>query len=107
MRRSARSEFEFGPACCPVVLARSRQNRLEYSDDSRVELAFYSLSEAKSGNATRHRIAIRTLGRHSIVGVCDGDDSREQRYLVTMQTIGISLTVEAFVVMTRPVVAAY
>ena len=56
------------------------------------------LSQTHAGDLTWHRVAIRTVGRHRVIGVCNGDDAREKRNLVAKQAVGIALPINALMV---------
>jgi hypothetical protein len=59
-----------------IILGRARKDGLERGDNGRVELSFNRLSQAQARHATRHCIAVRTIRRHGVVGVGNGNDPR-------------------------------
>jgi len=87
---------ELIPTCLELPTS---ENRLESKDDLGVELAPNSLSKPHAGDSTRHRVAIRPVGGHGVIGIRDGDDPREKRNVVSSKTVWISLAINSFVMM--------
>ena len=73
------------------------KNRLESKDDLGIKLTPNRLSETHASDAARHRVAIRPIGSHRVISVCDSDDSRKERNIVPAKTIWISLAINPFV----------
>ena len=64
----------------PFGTPRTRcEDRLEGSDNGRIELTPDRLREAEASDAARHCVAIRTIRRHRVVGISHGDDPRQER----------------------------
>jgi hypothetical protein len=61
----------------PILLFGGRKDRLKRRNYGGVELGLHGLSEAQACDATGKRIAVRTIRRHGVVGVCNSNDSRE------------------------------
>jgi hypothetical protein len=58
-----------------LIIGVSRgENSFERGDDGRVELSLDSLGNPDARHTTRHRIAVRPVGCHRVVGVCDSND---------------------------------
>jgi len=57
------------------------------------------LREAHPGDATGHRVSVRSVRSHGIVGISNGDDSRKQRDIGTTEPVWISTAVHPFMVM--------
>ena len=64
-----------------------------------VELRTNRLSQAEARDAARHRFAIRPVGCHRVVGICDSDDPGHQRDLISDQPVGIPHAVDTLMVM--------
>jgi hypothetical protein len=58
----------------PVLLSRACEYRLKRRSYRRVELTFDSLSQAHPSYLARHRITVRPIRRHGVIGVRNGND---------------------------------
>ncbi len=75
-------EAELFGTCHAVGLRCAGEHGFERRDDRRIELRLDSLGKAKARDPARHRVAIRPVGGHRVVGVGDRDDPGEQRNLL-------------------------
>src|SRR4051794_38670936 len=85
---------------CPVRVIRTYEDRLKRRDDRRIKLRFNRLSEPQARNCNWHCLTIRTLRRHRVVGIRNGDDSRQKRDRVSTESIRIAATVDPLVMVT-------
>ena len=92
-------EHESGPSTGPIVLGGSGENRLEGSDDRRIELRLNRLRETQSGDPTRHGVTIGPGGRHRVIRVGNGDDPSEERNFIALELIWIAKSVDSLVMM--------
>ena len=72
-----RERSEVGSPCDAVVLVSAGENRLKRRDSGRVELAVDRLRESEPRDSARHRVAVRAIRSHCVVGVGDGDESEK------------------------------
>ncbi len=82
----------------PVVLIRAGKNRLESSDDRRVELSFDRLGESQACDSTRHCIAVRAIGCHRVICISDSNDAREEGNLIAIHAVWVALPIDSLVV---------
>ena len=73
---------------------------LERGDNGRVELALNGLRQTQPSDPTRHRMPVRPVRRHGVVGVRNSDHSGEEGNPVTTKRVRIAETVKTLMVMT-------
>ena len=83
----------------PVGLVSRCENRLESRNNRRIELTLHRLRKTQTRYSTRKRVAVRPIGRHRVVGIGDRNDPRQQRNLVSAQSVRIAMAVDSLVVM--------
>ena len=84
-----------------IVLRSWSEDGFECCHYGCVELAFNRLRESHSVHRARHSIPIRTIGGHRVVCIGHSKDSRDDWNFVPYESVGISLSVHPFVVVTN------
>src|SRR6266567_1067226 len=77
-----------------ILLVCAGEYRLERRNYRCIKLCFHSLCESETRHPTRHRIAIRTVRRHRVVCVGNGDDPGQRRDLGQREAIGVTLSID-------------
>jgi hypothetical protein len=99
MRSLLNRESKLAMATCSVRARSANEHRFEGSDHSSIELTLNGLSHSKPRYLASHRVTIRALRSHRVVGVGDRNDPRKQRDLFANKTIRIATAVNPLVVM--------
>ena len=100
-RRYLVRNTESGASGVAVVLPSISQQRDESHDRVGVELAPHCLEETVSSGWIHHGRAIRSVRGHRVVCIRHGDDSRDRRDLGSEDPVGVTVAVDALVVMTN------
>jgi hypothetical protein len=82
-----------------IIFRRTSEDRLKRSYNTRVELTLDSLRKSQARNATWHSIAVRSVRGHGVVGICNGDDTRQKWDRISSKAIRISFSIDAFMMM--------
>jgi len=90
-------ESESVSVAASIVLRRSCQNRLKGSDYSCVELGPNPFGDPNPRDMRRHGVAVRSIGSHRVVSVCNRDDPGNERDLRVLQPVRVATTVDSFV----------